>query len=263
MAKIKVFENIKLNSPIMIVGLPGIGNIGRVAVGYLIKELASKKFAQLYSKNFFPFVVLHKSYEIRLLKNYFHYWKARKDGQRDIIFLTGDCQSQSPDGHYEVAEAILDFVEKLGVKEIITIGGLATGEMEKNPQVYACVTDEELVKKYKSYKINFDVGKRVGYIVGAAGLIAGLAKERGMKAMCMLGETSGFPIVTDPKAAEAILNTLTAMLGIKVDMSRLEDRVKEMEKFIKKIETLQRRAVMEIAKEEQPEAKKEELRYIG
>jgi len=36
-----------------------------------------------------------------------------------------------------------------------------------------------------------------------------------------------------------------------------------MEKFIKKIETLQRRAVMEIAKEEQPEAKKEELRYIG
>lgn len=263
MAKIKVFEKVKLNNPLMIVGLPGIGNIGRVAVGYLIKELKAKKFAQLYSEHFFPFVVLHKNYEIRLLKNYFYYWKAKGKGQRDLVFLTGDCQSQSPNGHYQVAEAILDFVQELGVKEVFTIGGLATGELEKKPSVYACVTDEAMVKRYKTHGINFDVGKRVGYIVGAAGLIAGLAKERSMQAMCVLGETSGFPIVTDPKSAENVLNTITSILGMKLDMTRLEERVREMEKFIKKIETLQRRAVMEIAKEEQPQAKKEELRYIG
>lgn len=263
MTVIKALEEPKLKDPVLIVGLPGIGNIGRVAVGYLIKELKAKKFAQLYSEHFFPFVVLHKSYQVRLLKNYFYYWNDPKK-QRDIIFVTGDCQSQSPQGHYEVAEKILDFVEKYGVKSVFTIGGLATGEVEKKPKAYGSVTHKELVEKYKNAGIEFEVGKRVGYIVGAAGLLLGLARERGMRGVCVLGETSGFPIVTDPKAAEIVLRALTKMIKLDVDMGRLAERVNEMEKFIKKIESLQRKAVMEIAKDEAtPVVKKEEMRYIG
>jgi hypothetical protein len=262
MTKIKIHKKPKLKNPILLVGLPGIGNIGRVAVGYLIEELKAKKFAELYSRHFFPFVVLHDGYEIKLLKNYFYYWKG-KGGKRDMVFLTGDCQSQSAEGHYEVVEVILDLAEKLGIKEIFTIGGLATGEVEEKPLVYGSVTDEKIQKKYKKFNIDFHVGKRVGYIVGAAGLVLGLAKERGIGGMCILGETSGFPIVTDPKAAEAVLEVLTKILKIKVDMSKLEKRVKEMEHFIKKIEDLQRKAVMDIVKSEKAPVRKDELRYIG
>jgi len=263
MTSIKVLEKPKLKDPILIVGLPGIGNIGRVAVGYLIEELKAKKFAELYSEHFFPFVVLHNESEIKLLKNYFYYWKAKKSGQRDLIFLTGDCQSQSTEGHYSVVEKIIEFVEKLGVKEIFTIGGLATGEVEEEPIAYACVTDEKLIRKYKKYDLDFNLGRKVGYIVGAAGLILGIGAEKKMKGVCILGETSGFPIVTDPKAAEVVLKILTKILKVKVDMSKLEKRVKEMERFIKKIETLQRKAVMEMLKQEKPEPEKEKLRYIG
>lgn len=262
MTRIKIFKKPKLRDPILLVGLPGIGNIGRVAIGYLIEELEAEKFAELYSEHFFPFVVLHNGYEIKLLKNYFFYWKNKK-GKQDMVFLTGDCQSQSPNGHYEVVEVILDFIEKLGVKEIFTIGGLATGEVEERPLIYGSVTDKKILKKYRKFDIDFQVGKRVGYIVGAAGLILGLAKERGIDGMCILGETSGFPIVTDPKAAEVVLEVLMKILNIDVDMTKLERRVKEMEKFIKKIEELQRRAVMEIVKNEKPPVKKDELRYIG
>jgi len=264
MTVIKIFEKPKLKNPILIEGLPGVGNIGRVAVGYLIKELKAKKFAHLYSEHFFPFVMLHDEYKIHLLKNEFYYWKAKKKGQNDIIFLVGDCQSLSPHGHYEVIKEILDFVEKFGVKEIFTIGGLATGEIEKKPETMGSVTDDKLLKKYKKYKINFTAGEKVGYIVGAAGLLLGLGKERGMEGICLLGETSGFPIVTDPKAAEVVLDTLTKILNLKVDMSKLEQRVKEMERFIKKVEDLQRKAIMEITKEEKAPVKgKEQLRYIG
>ena len=264
MTVIKVKEKPKLRKPVLIEGLPGVGNIGRVAVGYLISELKAKPFAQLYSKHFFPFVMLHEEYEIRLLKNEFYYWKAKKAGQHDIIFLTGDCQSLSPHGHYEVVEKILDFVEELGVKEIITVGGLATGELEDKPMVLGSVTDTNTMKKYKKYDIDFSAEERVGYIVGAAGLLLGLGKERGMKGLCLLGETSGFPIVTDPKSAEMILNNLTKMLGIKLNMGKLDKRVKEMEGFIKKVEELQKKALMQIAKEEKAPVKgKEQLRYIG
>ncbi len=264
MTKIQVIERPKLKNPILIEGLPGVGNIGRVAVGYMIKELKAKKFAQLYSRHFFPFVMLHENYQIHLLKNEFYYWKAKKKGQRDLIFLVGDCQSLSPHGHYEVVEKVLDFVKKFGVKEIITIGGLATGELEEEPHVVGSVTHKKLIARYKKYKIKFNAGEKVGYIVGAAGLLLGLGKERGMKGICILGETSGFPIVTDPKAAEVVLDVVTKILNVKIDMGRLEDRVKEMEKFIKKVEALQRKALMQLTKEEKAPVKgKEQLRYIG
>jgi uncharacterized protein len=264
MTTIKVFEKPKLKNPILIEGLPGVGNIGRVAVGYLIEELGAKKFAQLYSEHFFPFVMLHDNYQVHLLKNEFYYWKAKKAGQRDLILLVGDCQSLSTHGHYDVIEKILDFVEKLGVKEIFTVGGLATGEVEEEPKIYGAVSDKELVKKFEKFGIDFTAGEKVGYIVGASGLFLGLGKERGMKGICMLGETSGFPIVTDPKAAEVILDSLTKILKVNIDMSKLEQRVKDMEKFMDKVENLQKKALMQMAKDEKaPVQGKEQLRYIG
>ena len=262
MTVIKVSERPKLRNPILIEGLPGVGNIGRVAVGYLISELKAKKFATLYSEWFFPFVMLHDKYRIHLLKNEFYYVKAKKAGQRDLILLVGDCQSLSPQGHYEVIEKMLDFVEKLGVKEIITVGGLATGELETSKAVIGSVTDEKLMKKYGKFKIDYSAGEKVGYIVGAAGLLLGLGKERNMEGICLLGQTSGFPIVTDPKAAEAVLNVMVKMLDLKIDMKELEKKVEEMEDFIKKVEGLQKKAMTEMSRGAKAPTG-EELRYIG
>ena len=131
MTVVKYLEKPKLNDPILIEGLPGVGNIGRVAVGYLIDELKAKKFAELHSKWFFPFVMLQDNYQVHLPNNEFYYFKATKKGQRDLIFLIGDCQSLVPNGHYEVTREILNVAESLGCKEIITVGGLATGELEE------------------------------------------------------------------------------------------------------------------------------------
>jgi hypothetical protein len=265
MTVIKVVGKLpKLRNAILIEGLPGVGNIGRVAVGYLVEELKAKKFAELYSKWFFPFVMLHDKYKIHLLKNEFFYWKAKKGDQRDLVFLVGDCQSLSPQGHYEVCEKILDLAEKLNVKEVFTIGGLATGELEGEEKIIGAVTDKKLLDRYKKFNIDFNAGEKVGYIVGAAGLLLGLWKERNKDGLCLLGQTTGFPIVTDPKAAERVLDTLTKMLNLKVDMTKLEKRVKEMENFIKKVEALQKRALMDITKatgEKKPG--EEQLRYIG
>ncbi|UCC92111.1 MAG: proteasome assembly chaperone family protein [Candidatus Aenigmatarchaeota archaeon] len=265
MTVIKVFSKPKLRNAVMIEGLPGVGNIGRVAAGYLVEELKAKKFAELYSKWFFPFVMLHKNYKIHLLKNEFYYVKAKKKGQRDLVFLVGDCQSLSPQGHYEVAEKILDFMEKVGVKEIITIGGLATGELEGSKKVIGAVTDDKYLARYKKYKIDFEAGEKVGYIVGAVGLLLGLWKQRDKEGLCLLGQTTGFPIVTDPKAAENVLDVLMKILKIKIDMRKLDKKVKEMEYFIKKVEALQKRALMEITKGTEEKGKKgeEQTRYIG
>ena len=83
---IKVLDKPKLRKPVLIEGLPGIGNVGRVAAGYLISELKMKKLAELYSPHFLPLVILQENSEVSLLKNEFYYYKTKnaKKGEKEF-----------------------------------------------------------------------------------------------------------------------------------------------------------------------------------
>jgi hypothetical protein len=261
--KIVELEKPKLRNPLFVEGLPGVGNVGRIAAGYLAEELKAKKFAELFSSHFMPFVLLHQTSAVHVLKNEFYYWKAKEKDQRDLIILIGDSQSINPEGHYEVVETILDYVSKLGCKEMITLAGLGVGELSATPKVIGAVSDNELIKKYEKYGIDFEAGSKVGTIVGASGLLIGLGKVRGIKGVCLLGETVGFPIIPDPKSAESILKVLIKILNIKIDTTKLEKKVKEMEEFIKKLEEVQRKALGQLLRAPEKPEEKEKLTYIG
>ena len=264
--RIVEFEKPKLDNPIFIEGLPGVGNVGRIAAGYIVEELGAKKFAELHSSHFMPFVLLHQSSAVHVLKNEFYYWKAKGKNQRDLIILIGDSQSINPEGHYEIVEEILGYVSKLGVREMFTLAGLSIGEESKKPKVIGAVSDQALVKKYKGVGIDFDAGARVGTIVGASGLLIGMGKYHDVKGVCLLGETVGFPIIPDPRSAEEILKVLIKILGIKLDTSKLDKKVKEMEEFIKKIQNVERQTMAQLMKGQQsgkPGEEKDKLTYIG
>ncbi len=47
--KVEIYEKPKLNNPILIEGLPGIGFVANIAALHLIKELKAKKFAEIIS----------------------------------------------------------------------------------------------------------------------------------------------------------------------------------------------------------------------
>jgi uncharacterized protein (TIGR00162 family) len=266
--KIIEYEKPKLNNPIFVEGLPGVGTVGRIAAGYLVEELGAKKFAELISSHFMPFVLLHQSSAVHVLKNEFFYWKAKKSGQRDLIILVGDSQSIDPEGHYEIVNEILSYVSKFGCKEMFTLAGLALGQpITKTPRVIGAVSDPEIVKKYKGFGIDFDAGSKVGTIVGASGLLLGIGKYFGIKGVCLLGETTGFPILPDPKAAEAVLKVLIKILNLQIDLSRLDKKVKEMEELFKKIQHVERQTLQQLTKgiaaPEEHEEEKERLTYIG
>jgi len=98
----------KLKNPIFIEGLPGIGNVGKLAVEHLIDSIKACKFAEVYSKDFPPQVFINPNGTIELVKNEFYYWKAKKKDQRDLVLLTGDYQGLSSHGQYELVEKILN-----------------------------------------------------------------------------------------------------------------------------------------------------------
>jgi uncharacterized protein (TIGR00162 family) len=254
--EIIVSEKPKLKNPTLIVGLPGIGHIGRIAVDYMVHQLKAKKFAELYSPFFFPFVIVHED-RIHTLRNEFFYWKNPKGN--DLILLIGDSQTYDPKGHYEIAGKVIDFAKSFGAKEVITIGGFSTGRVTDKPKVFGVVTDDEQSKMLGKLGVELKVSGQIGTIVGAAGLLVGLGQLRGMKAYTLLGETSGFPIVTDPNAAEAVLDVIQKVLEIKIDLSKLKEKVEQMHEFIKKVSELQNQAMEQMQKPKKPE----ELKYIG
>lgn len=246
----------KLKNPVCIVGLPGIGNIGRIAIGYAVQQLKAKKFAELYSPNFFPFVMIHEN-KIHVLRNEFYFHKGK---ERDFIFIIGDTQSSDQKGHYELAGKILEFLKSLGCKDIVTIGGFGTGKAVDEPRIFASATDDSLVKLYEKNGVSFNLAGNITTIVGASGLIAGLSPQYGMKGICLLGETTGYPIITDPTAAEAILSVLKKTLKLNIDLKKLDEKVSAMHEFMKKLESIQEQA-MESMKTKGD--KKDDLKYIG
>ena len=260
---IKILKDVKLNNPILIEGLPGIGNVGRISAQYMIEQLNAEKFAELYSPYFLPFTILHGPIA-EMLKNEFYYWK-NPDG-RDLIILIGDCQCSESNtkGHYEIAEKIIEFCEKMGVKDIFTLGGFSSGEIEKikDIEVLGAATHEELVEKYEKYGIDFKSSiSRIGMIVGASGLLLGVGREKGMKGVCLMGETAGYPIITDPRAAEKLLKPLIKILNIKLDLTDIDKKSKKMQEFLKKIVNLQKNTLDKLIKEEGKN--KDTLSYIG
>jgi uncharacterized protein (TIGR00162 family) len=251
-----VVKKPRLKNPLVIEGLPGMGNVGKVTADYLADELKATMFAELYSDNYPYHVFVNEDDTVDLPRNVFYYWKAKKKGQRDLIIITGDVQSMNPQGHYEVVNEMLDFVEKFGAKEIITIGGFAISRIPTKPKVIGAVTDDKVKKKYKKFKINFEAGQRVGIIIGASGLLLGLAKVRGMGGLCLIGETIGRSMFTDTRASKAVLEVLKKILNVKIDMTDMEKRARELEKAMVKAEEIEK-AVMKKMK------KSDEFRYIA
>ena len=108
----------KLKDPILITGLPGIGLIGQVVGRYFVDELKAEKAANLLSPHFPHQVFMTKKGGLKIIKNSFYVFKGKK---RDAVFLLGDIQAISSTGQYEVSGKILDYCNKLGIKDFPTL----------------------------------------------------------------------------------------------------------------------------------------------
>lgn len=241
----------KLTNPLLIEGLPGIGNVGKLAVEHIIESIKAKKFAELYSMDFPPQVFINSDGTIKLVNNEFYFWKAKKKNQRDLILLTGDYQGLSSRGQYELVESILDLIVEFNVKEMYTLGGYGLGHEIKDPKVLFATTDKHLVKNIKSFGAIFKKNEPGGGIIGASGLLLGLGKLRGVQGTCFMGETPGY--LVDPKSAKAVLKILRKITNIDFNLAKLEEKAKEIEYIAHQL------SEMENVSKDKPD----ELRYIG
>ncbi len=241
-----------LKNPLLIEGLPGIGNVGKLAVEHLIDKMGAKKFVEIYSKDFPPQVFIDTDGTVKLVNNELYYWKSKKKNQSDLIFLTGDYQGMSSGGQYEITDTILKIAKEFKVKQIFTLGGYGLGREINKCDVLGAATSKRLVNKMKKFGVLFKENEPGGGIIGASGLLLGLGKKLyGIDGVCLMGETPGY--LVDPKSAKAVLKILDQVLNMKIDLTELERKAKEIENIAQQLKDL----------EQMSKEKSEDLQYIG
>jgi uncharacterized protein (TIGR00162 family) len=247
---IKEFRPAELNNPILIEGLPGLGLVGKIAIRYLVKQLKAQKFAYLYSPHFPYFVLVNRKGSVRLLRGAFYFWKNPKGGN-DLILFTGDSQSQTIEGQYEIADKMLEFAKQHNVSTLVTIGGYRV-ETEAKPKVFVAATNSEILDKAVS--AGAIVSGSGSPIVGTAGLILGLARFKKISALCLLGETRGY--LPDPMAASSVLEVLSAAFNFDLDLAGLKEDIAKAEKMVQRLQTIEEKRALQAEETRKEEDKK-------
>jgi proteasome assembly chaperone (PAC2) family protein len=239
----------KLERPTMIVGWPGIGNIGILAVDTLRQQVGAEEMGEIEPWDFFyPSKVRIRGgilAEMIFPSNKFYY---KKLGDRDLLFFVGEEQPSGRgrlyaegDKAYEMSNLVLDVAEKFGCRRVYTSGAaVALTHHILRPRVWAVATTRELVTEARNY-VNTILMSHIegrgsqGNITGLNGLLIGVARKRGIDGICLMGEIPDylsrvpFPY---PKASQSVLEVLSSIIGVSIDLSTLDEMASQMESVI-------------------------------
>jgi proteasome assembly chaperone (PAC2) family protein len=206
----------------MVAAWPGIASVSTIALSYLKKGLEFKDLGEVDATHFFdPIGITVRDNvveEPQFPQSRFYYWK-NKPGKSDLILFVGD--DQPPVKSYDLANCVLDMADHFKVHRIFTCAAAMTRmHHSEMPKAWGVATKKELTSELK----RFDLMQRGNLqIAGLNGLLLGVAKERSMDAICVLGEVPAYASrIQNPMAALAVLRVLTRMLDVKIDLLELE-----------------------------------------
>jgi proteasome assembly chaperone (PAC2) family protein len=239
----------ELHRPDMIVGWPGIGNIGVITVNALREQIEAEELGEIEPWDFFyPNKVVIRAgvlQDVEFPGSKFYY---KKLADRDILLFVGEEQ---PSGRsrmyaeggkaYQMANLVLDVAEKFGCRRIYTSGAaVALTHHSLRPRVWAVATEPKILAEMKGYpnviRMSEVEGRDdLGNITGLNGLLIGVAKKRGFEGVCLMGEIPDylsrvpFPY---PRASQSVLEVLAAILGVSIDVTALDEMVAQMQGVI-------------------------------
>ncbi len=249
--KIENFGKKDLKGAILISGLPGIGNVGKIVVDFLKDELKAELVCEFFSYHMPHSVFVQEDNLIEMPK--IELYLAKK-GKTKILLLTGDAQPVDEQSTYSLCDKILEFFHDNKGDHLITLGGIGLKGIPKKPKVYITGNDKKLVKEYaKDTEIKTKIFGVVGPIIGVSGLLLGLAKRRKIKAVSLLAQTLRHPMFLGLKGSRELLKILNKKLNLEVDLKNLEKEIDEFESKMKLTKDLGK-----VSKKE-----KKDMNYIG
>jgi len=274
MDEIKLDKEPKLKDPFMIAAWPGMGGVAIVAARYLIEKMNAEKFGSIAPEGFFDIsgVLIENSVvkDIQFPEN--NFYLAKNQGGRDWIIFVGEVQPATD--AYHMATLIVDVAEKFKVNRIYTFAAAPTHIYHtKKPKVLTAATNPALIPAPESYGVT---PLKEGSISGLNGLLLGVARQRNIDSICLLGE---IPIYTtniaNPRSSKTVLEVLSKMADLEIDLTdidrwatetdeQIEERINQLKQSFGEeaqglIEYFEQLAEQSTAEDSQPGYHSEEL----
>ena len=246
---IRLYEEPKLENPILIASWPGIANIGIVAVDTLREALEAEEFGEIEPWDFFyPKRVLIRNGVLERLEFPSSKFYFKKMDRTDIILFIGEEQPAEEGRMYAegrralgMANLVLNMAERFSCRRVYTSGAaVALIHHTMKSRVWAVPNNENLVLETRAYDntvLMSDIEGMGGHgnITGLNGLLLGVARKRGLEAVCLMGEIpvylQGLPL-SYPRASKAVLEVIGRNLGIEIDLTKLDDLDQKLERRI-------------------------------
>lgn len=241
----------QLNNPRLVAVWPGMGHVAINAGIYLLSRLQMTHFAEFEAASLFDAEQVEVKegliLPMRRPRNRMFYWND-PSGRNDLLVFLGE--SQPPLGKYTFCQELIRHVKTLGVTRVDTFAAMATGMHPEHPsKVFAAATDGERLQELQQLELKL---VEDGHIGGLNGILLGVAAEAGMTGTCLLGEMPHiFSQLPFPKGSLAILEVYSAMTGIELDLTELEEQSKAVEEHLGELlEKIQSRMITEEDEEE-------------
>jgi len=232
---IRLYKEPKSKECDFLASWPGIGNVSLILAKYLKDKLGAEEIGTIEPFDFYtPIGVMVKNNIVetpQFPESKFYYWHNPKS-ERGLVLFISDEQPTSKG--YDLANHVLDISKKLRIKKVYTCAAAITRmHHTEMPKVWGAATHPDLIADLKKYDI---VLRGDIQIAGLNGLFLGVAKERSMDGICLLGEVPMYTTrIPNPKAALAILGVMVQMLDIDIDLSELASLAKQADEEMKRL----------------------------
>jgi proteasome assembly chaperone (PAC2) family protein len=241
-----------LQNPDLIVGWPGIGNVGVLAVETLRRQLEAEYLGEIEPEPFFyPSGVVIKKGILEALNFPGSRFYFKKMPQRDLILFIGEEQPAetgstyaSGSKAYQMAGLVLDVAQKFGCRRVFT-SGAAVSAIHHNytPGVWAVAANAQLLAEIEERRGNRFRSELQGRdaqanISGLNGLLVGVADRRGIPAACLMGEVPDYLArapMPYPSAARSVLEVLARLYDLKLDFTELEEMRAQMGDVVEQV----------------------------
>lgn len=237
MAHISVHEDLTLDDPVLVEGLPGVGLVGKIAADHLVETLEMEYYASCHCDGL-PRIAVYGQDERSIRPPV----RLYADEKRDLLVLQSDVPV-SPQSAPEFASCLVGWFDEHDVLPICLSG--INEEKDGAPKMYAIGSGRG---EGRLTALDFPTPTENGMVSGPTGAILAEAGERAVDSVGLIVQANAqFP---DPEAARVLLTEGIAPLAdITVDTDRL---VEQAERVAEAREQLAKR--MQEADEESSQA---------
>jgi uncharacterized protein len=202
-------------NPTIVLGLPDTGLVGIIAAGHLIESLKMTEVGYIESDRFAPIVILHNGQ----IKNPYRIYQG--DG---MILIISEIPTE-PRLVSDLSRAIVEYSQSKNAKLIVALGGVPIPNRTSiaSPEVFAVTLGGKATDTVKKAEIK---PLEEGILVGPYASVLWECKKRNISVISLLAQS--FQDYPDPGAAAVVVESLSRIIGKKIDTKALMESAEEI-----------------------------------